>query len=60
MDRKFERAGELHRDGEGVREQIGRIGIATVAMKPDEFAKFVRERMGIFRKIARELNIPQQ
>jgi tripartite-type tricarboxylate transporter receptor subunit TctC len=46
--------------GKDVREQFGRIGIATVAMKPDEFAKFVREQMGIFRKIAREANIPQQ
>jgi tripartite-type tricarboxylate transporter receptor subunit TctC len=46
--------------GKDVREQFGRIGIATVAMKSDEFAKFVREQMGIFRKIAREANIPQQ
>jgi tripartite-type tricarboxylate transporter receptor subunit TctC len=46
--------------GKDVREQFGRIGIATLAMKPDEFAKFVREQMGTFRKIAREANIPQQ
>jgi hypothetical protein len=29
-------------------------------MSTDAFAKFVREQMGIFRKIAREANIPQQ
>jgi tripartite-type tricarboxylate transporter receptor subunit TctC len=46
--------------GKEVREQFGSIGIATVAMKPDEFVKFVREQMGTFRKIAREANIPQQ
>jgi len=43
-----------------VSEQFGRIGIAAAPMKTDEFAKFVREQMGTFRKIAREANIPQQ
>jgi len=46
--------------GKDVREQFGRIGIAPVPMSTDAFAKFVREQMGIFRKIAREANIPQQ
>ena len=46
--------------GKEVREQFGRIGIASAPMKPEEFAKFVREQMGTFRKIAREANIPQQ
>jgi tripartite-type tricarboxylate transporter receptor subunit TctC len=46
--------------GKEVREQFGRIGIAPAPMKPEEFAKFVREQMGTFRRIAREANIPQQ
>jgi tripartite-type tricarboxylate transporter receptor subunit TctC len=46
--------------GKEVSEQFGRIGIAAVPMKSDEFARFVREQMGIFRRIAREANIPQQ
>jgi tripartite-type tricarboxylate transporter receptor subunit TctC len=46
--------------GSEVREQFGRIGIASAPMSTDAFAKFVREQMGIFRKIAREANIPQQ
>jgi tripartite-type tricarboxylate transporter receptor subunit TctC len=46
--------------GKEVREQFGRIGIASAPMKPEEFAKFVREQMGTFRKIAQEANIPQQ
>ena len=46
--------------GKEVREQFGRIGIAAAPMKPEEFAKFVREQMGTFRRIAREANIPQQ
>jgi tripartite-type tricarboxylate transporter receptor subunit TctC len=46
--------------GKDVREQFGRIGIAPQPMKPDEFAKFVREQMGVFRKIATEANIQPQ
>ena len=46
--------------GREVREQFGRIGIAPAPMKPEEFAKFVREQMGTFRKIAREANIQPQ
>jgi tripartite-type tricarboxylate transporter receptor subunit TctC len=46
--------------GKEVREQFGRIGIAPAPMKPEEFAKFVREQMATFRRIAREANIPQQ
>jgi tripartite-type tricarboxylate transporter receptor subunit TctC len=46
--------------GKEVREQFGRIGIASAPMKTEEFAKFVREQMGIFRKIAQEASIPQQ
>jgi tripartite-type tricarboxylate transporter receptor subunit TctC len=46
--------------GKEVREQFGRIGIAAAPMQPEEFAKFVREQMGMFRKIAREANIQPQ
>jgi tripartite-type tricarboxylate transporter receptor subunit TctC len=46
--------------GKDVREQFGKIGIATAPMSTDEFAKFVRAQMGTFRRIAREANIPQQ
>ena len=46
--------------GKEVREQFGRIGIASAPMNPGEFGKFVREQMDVFRRIAREANIPQQ
>jgi len=46
--------------GKEVREQFGRIGIAPVPMTTEAFAKFVREQMATFRRIAREANIPQQ
>jgi len=46
--------------GKDVREQFGKIGIATAPMSTDEFARFVRGQMGTFRRIAREANIPQQ
>ena len=47
-------------NGKEVREQFGRIGIAPVPMKTDEFAKFVREQMGTFRKIATDAGIQPQ
>ncbi len=46
--------------GKEVREQFGRIGIAPGPMKPDEFAKFVREQMVVFRNIAKQANIQPQ
>ncbi len=46
--------------GHEVHEQFGRIGIAAAPMKPDEFARFVREQMGTFRKIAKDANIQPQ
>ena len=46
--------------GKEVREQFGRIGITPVPMKSDEFARFVREQMGTFRRIARDANIEPQ
>src|ERR1700704_1363264 len=46
--------------GKEVREQFGRIGITSVPMKPDEFAKFVRDQMVVFRDIAKQANIQPQ
>ena len=46
--------------GKEVREQFGRIGIAPAPMKVDEFAKFVREQMVVFRNIAKQANIQPQ
>jgi len=43
-----------------VGEQFGRIGIAPTPMKTDEFARFVREQMATFRKIATDANIQPQ
>jgi len=42
------------------RAQLDKLGIAPGSLKPDEFAKFVREQMGTFRTIAREANIQPQ
>ena len=42
------------------RAQLDKLGIAPGSMKSEEFAKFVREQMGTFRKIAREANIQPQ
>jgi tripartite-type tricarboxylate transporter receptor subunit TctC len=47
-------------NGKDVREQFSKIGIAPVPMKTDEFAKFVREQMATFRKIATDANIQPQ
>jgi len=47
-------------NGKEVREQFGRIGIAAAPMKSDEFARFVREQMGTFKKIATDANIQPQ
>ena len=46
--------------GQDAREQFGRIGIAPVRMKTDEFARFVREQMATFRKIATAADIQPQ
>ena len=42
------------------RAQLDKLGIAPGSLKPEEFAKFVREQMGTFRAIAREANIQPQ
>lgn len=46
--------------GQDAREQFGRIGIASVPMKTDEFARFVREQMATFRQIATAADIQPQ
>jgi tripartite-type tricarboxylate transporter receptor subunit TctC len=46
--------------GKEVREQFGRIGIAPAPMKVDEFGRFVREQMVVFRNIAKQANIQPQ
>lgn len=43
-----------------VREQFGRLGIQPAPMKLEEFARFVRSEMDVYRKIVRAANIPQQ
>jgi tripartite-type tricarboxylate transporter receptor subunit TctC len=42
------------------RAQLDKLGIAPGSMKPEDFAKFVREQMVTFRTIAREANIQPQ
>jgi tripartite-type tricarboxylate transporter receptor subunit TctC len=46
--------------GKEVREQFGRIGITPAPMSTGEFAKFVREQMSTYRKIATEAGIQPQ
>ncbi len=43
-----------------VREQFGRIGIAGSPMGTAEFAKFVREQMGVFQEIVKKAGIQPQ
>jgi tripartite-type tricarboxylate transporter receptor subunit TctC len=42
------------------RAQLDKLGITPVSMRPDEFAKFVREQMVVFRNIAKQANIQPQ
>jgi tripartite-type tricarboxylate transporter receptor subunit TctC len=43
-----------------VRTQFDKLGIASVPMKPEEFAKFVRDEIATYRRIAAQANIKQQ
>lgn len=43
-----------------VREQFGKLGIQPAPMKLEEFARFVRSEIDVYRKIVRQANIPQQ
>jgi tripartite-type tricarboxylate transporter receptor subunit TctC len=42
------------------RAQLDKLGITPVSMRPDEFGKFVREQMVVFRNIAKQANIQPQ
>ena len=41
-------------------EQFGKLGISPLAMKPDEFASFVRSEIAIYQRIVKQAGIPQQ
>jgi tripartite-type tricarboxylate transporter receptor subunit TctC len=43
-----------------VREQFGKLGLQAAPMKPDEFGRFVREEIGVYRKIVQQARIPPQ
>jgi tripartite-type tricarboxylate transporter receptor subunit TctC len=43
-----------------VKEQFTKLGIEPTPMKPDEFAKFVRSEIDVYKKIVHAANIPQQ
>ena len=46
--------------GAEVRDQFARLGITPAPMKPDEFARFVREQIGTFQKIVKQADIQPQ
>jgi len=43
-----------------VKEQFTKLGIEPAPMKPDEFARFVRSEMEVYKRIVQAANIPQQ
>ncbi|HET7671099.1 MAG TPA: tripartite tricarboxylate transporter substrate binding protein [Burkholderiales bacterium] len=43
-----------------VKEQFAKLGILPAPMKTEDFAKFVRSEMDVYRKIVQAANIPQQ
>lgn len=43
--------------GAEVREQFAKLGITPAPMKPDEFARFVRQQIETYRKIVKEADI---
>jgi tripartite-type tricarboxylate transporter receptor subunit TctC len=43
--------------GAEVREQFAKLGILPAPMKPDEFARFVREQITTFQKIVKQADI---
>lgn len=43
-----------------VKEQFTKLGIEPAPMKADEFAKFVRSEMDVYKRIVQAANIPQQ
>lgn len=43
-----------------VREQFARLGIQPAPMKPEEFARFVRDEIVVYRRIVKQANIQPQ
>jgi tripartite-type tricarboxylate transporter receptor subunit TctC len=43
-----------------VREQFAKLGIEPSPMKPDEFARFVREQISVYEKIVKLADIQPQ
>jgi tripartite-type tricarboxylate transporter receptor subunit TctC len=43
-----------------VKEQFTKLGIEPAPMKPDEFARFVRNEIDVYKRIVQAANIPQQ
>jgi tripartite-type tricarboxylate transporter receptor subunit TctC len=43
-----------------VKDQFGKLGIEPSPMKPDEFARFVRSEIDVYKRIVQAANIPQQ
>ncbi|HUQ74555.1 MAG TPA: tripartite tricarboxylate transporter substrate binding protein [Burkholderiales bacterium] len=43
-----------------VKEQFSKLGIEPSPMKPDEFARFVRSEIDVYKRIVQAANIPQQ
>ena len=43
-----------------VKEQFAKLGIIPVPMKPDEFGRFVRDEIGVYRRIVKQANIQPQ
>jgi tripartite-type tricarboxylate transporter receptor subunit TctC len=43
-----------------VREQFGKLGLQPAPMKPEEFAKFVRSEIEMYKRIVVQANIQLQ
>jgi tripartite-type tricarboxylate transporter receptor subunit TctC len=43
-----------------VKEQFAKLGIQPAPMKPEDFSRFVRDEMEVYRRIVRHANIEQQ
>jgi tripartite-type tricarboxylate transporter receptor subunit TctC len=43
-----------------VKEQFAKLGIQPAPMKPEDFSRFVRDEMEVYRRIVRHANIQQQ
>jgi len=43
-----------------MKEQFAKLGLQPAPMKPQDFGRFVREEIEVYRKIVKHANIPQQ